>query len=811
MPKVTVISLPEELLQTPKNTVKPDPVKKRTFLGYFLSGLGSLLGPFLHKENILLNLMAFLLGRVSVMGEVTSIGLAFFGALAQTNKQRALAAGIWGIFGVITNGFYTDACVYAFAILTYLYWENRLTRFHRKILAVPLLLFCSVLVGGLAALLYSGITVYNSMVVFFNASICLVLSGVFLFGMPLLLGKPLGKSSSEGVVCMLVMLATAVTGLGDWAVAMFSLRTLFGNLLIMAVASIGGAGLGAASGIAVGLIAGLSTGNAAFAVSVCGVSGLLSGMFRNLGKGAVILGFLVGRIWIFMYFGQVASFIQGILESAGAGLVFALIPQRIFRNWQEQLREKEPVMAKPGLSVQEIMVKIRQIGEAFQEAAAAFSSSALKVEEKGQEEQLAKVLRTVGEQVCERCEKRTECWETDFYRTYQGMLTLLQQAQTQKTQEISFPQGLKDNCIHLQEVLERIMAVAERSSLQQHCQKKLVQQRYMVSEQMKAAGRIMDELVFELNKEQMEDQEAGVLLQERAALLDCPLSAVKVKGSKDAITLEACKHPCNGNKECKNTLLPLAAAIMQEKLTLYAQCGDGQRKKECHLTMQVARRFSVEKGFASLPKEGQSVCGDTASVTNLNKGKVSVLLSDGMGSSSSAAGQSTFAVRLLEKLLTAGFDMEVAVKTVNSMLLLQTTEESFVTVDMAVIDTYSGEADFLKIGAAPSFIKRVREVQVIQASSLPMGILQQIEIKPVQAQLAAGDYLIMVSDGIADILVQGREKESWLPNYLRRSRHTQPQQLAEDILSQAMILSGKKAQDDMTVLVVKITERPNLV
>ena len=60
MPKVTVISLPEELLQTPKNTVKPDPVKKRTFLGYFLSGLGSLLGPFLHKENILLNLMAFL-------------------------------------------------------------------------------------------------------------------------------------------------------------------------------------------------------------------------------------------------------------------------------------------------------------------------------------------------------------------------------------------------------------------------------------------------------------------------------------------------------------------------------------------------------------------------------------------------------------------------------------------------------------------------------------------------------------------------------------------------------------------------------
>lgn len=56
-------------------------------------------------------------------------------------------------------------------------------------------------------------------------------------------------------------------------------------------------------------------------------------------------------------------------------------------------------------------------------------------------------------------------------------------------------------------------------------------------------------------------------------------------------------------------------------------------------------------------------------------------------------------------------------RTINSLLLLRSTEESFVTIDIAVINTYSGEVEFLKIGSAPSFIKRVREVATIKSTS----------------------------------------------------------------------------------------------
>jgi stage II sporulation protein E len=129
---------------------------------------------------------------------------------------------------------------------------------------------------------------------------------------------------------------------------------------------------------------------------------------------------------------------------------------------------------------------------------------------------------------------------------------------------------------------------------------------------------------------------------------------------------------------------------------------------------------------------------------------------------------------------------------------------------MAVIDTYSGEAEFLKIGAAPSFIKRVREVMTIKSSSLPIGILQQIEIQPIKEMVVEGDFIIMVSDGIVDVPQSSLDKENWLANFLRRGVNTKPQALAEQILAQALLMSGNRVHDDMTVMVAKVVQNTDV-
>ena len=104
--------------------------------------------------------------------------------------------------------------------------------------------------------------------------------------------------------------------------------------------------------------------------------------------------------------------------------------------------------------------------------------------------------------------------------------------------------------------------------------------------------------------------------------------------------------------------------------------------------------------------------------------------------------------KLLQKILQSGIEEKVAIKSVNSVLSLRTTDEIFSTLDLAMIDLQNASAKFLKICSTPSFIKRGDKVIKIHSSNLPMGILDDFEVDVVSEQLKAGDLLIMMSDGV---------------------------------------------------------------
>ena len=487
-----------------------------------------------------------------------------------------------------------------------------------------------------------------------------------------------------------------------------------------------------------------------------------------------------------------------------------LVPSKWLAVWQNIASPTEQLIMNSSPQINEAVVKINNISEVFNDLAGTFGDIVADAKVKIHDDELARTLSAVGEQICVDCPKRSQCWEVDFYRTYHAILEILGQIEINSLEMDNMPKLFKDNCIRCKELLETIKLVSERNRTITFWQKKIVDNRQMVTEQMKAASVIISSLAYEIGKVEGSDRELSLTFQGKAAALGCQLTAVRVTGSvKGQGMIEACNKPCNGTRECVNTILPLAAGMMKEKMTLRTKCGNEIKGEKCKLTLVVANRFNVDTGTASIAKDGQEVCGDTSAVMELNKGKVALVLSDGMGTGSNAGAQSAMAVKYLQKLMVAGFDTDVAIKTVNSMLLLRSPDESFVTIDMAVIDTYSGNVEFLKIGSAPSFIKRVREVKPIKSSCLPIGILQQIEIQPVSSTVVVGDFIVMVSDGIMDVPQSNLDKGNWLANFLRQSVISNPQSLANEILAQARTMSGNRVSDDMTVLVGKIVAKPN--
>ncbi|WP_312562168.1 stage II sporulation protein E [Anaerospora sp.] len=813
MPKVSVVTLPAEALPISESlqSAQRPAVKRSINIRPLLYLLRDSMIALFGREMLLTNGLAFLLSRVSIMGELSPFGLAFFAAVAQVSGKRAITAAVWAVAGVLSTGRYSEALLYSLAIILYFRYRDRLSRFHNKVMTVPLFLFAVVSLSGMVIALWQQGALYNLLLVLFDSMLCLVLSSLFLYGAPLLANREDRKElPAEAYSCAMVILAIAVAGIGNFTLWDYSVRNIAGSLLIMTLALSGGAGMGASTGVAVGLVIGLSDGNATMAIAVYALAGALAGVFRPIGKYAVAIGFVLGNAIAVMYLGQSLELIRVLAEAALASAAVIFLPASQLALWQVRTAASSAPLVTAEQLMAPALDKLNHLSDMFYDLANAFGEISSGAKEKMKEDQVNHLMAAVGKQVCGECQRRSQCWEKDFYKTYQALLDSFALAEAGSLTVRNLAKVLQDSCLNKEHLVEIMDWMAEKNRNNLYWQKKLTDTRQMVTEQLKATGLILHNLTHQMSKEPRSDTEVAKTVQKRCALVECEVANVKVSGRRGATTIELTKKPCNHARECINTVLPLVTDLIQEKLTLESQCGSIVQNKKCRLSMQAVQCFHIETGIAYASK-GQERCGDSCSVAPVNKEKTALMLSDGMGSGEQAAKESAMTIKFLERLLSAGYDVDVAVKTVNSMLMLRTPDETFATVDMAIIDTYSGEAEFLKIGSAPSFIKRVREVTTVQSASLPIGILHQIEIEPVRATLVNGDIIVMVSDGIVDALSRGVEKENWVANFLRRTNSTNPQEIADKLLCQAHELAGTNRRDDMTVLVARLVGKPPLV
>ena len=146
----------------------------------------------------------------------------------------------------------------------------------------------------------------------------------------------------------------------------------------------------------------------------------------------------------------------------------------------------------------------------------------------------------------------------------------------------------------------------------------------------------------------------------------------------------------------------------------------------------------------------------------------------------------------------------MAIKSVNSVLSLRTTDEIFSTLDLAMIDLQNAAAKFLKICSTPSFIKRGDKVIKIQASNLPMGIIREFEVDVVSEQLKAGDILIMMSDGVFEGPKHVENFDLWMKRKIKELKTADPQEIADLIMEEVIRSRYGYIDDDMTVVVAKI-------
>ena len=200
------------------------------------------------------------------------------------------------------------------------------------------------------------------------------------------------------------------------------------------------------------------------------------------------------------------------------------------------------------------------------------------------------------------------------------------------------------------------------------------------------------------------------------------------------------------------------------------------------------------------------VSGDNFSMFSGKNGQMILGLSDGMGSGLEAFRESETVIDLLEQFLGSGFDKEAAIRLIHTSMLLQSEGQSSATVDLCMADLYSGECEFVKIGASTTFLKKKNWVETITSTSMPMGILPEVDYECTRKKMEDGDYIIMVSDGVMDAFPQP-DAEERIKDYLLETDMENVKALAKALLKYVLEAGTAPARDDMTVLVGALRRR----
>ncbi|OAT80685.1 stage II sporulation protein E [Desulfotomaculum copahuensis] len=756
----------------------------------------------------------FFLGRVILLGEMVPCAAAFAAAVARVYPGAGLPAVAGACVGLATvSRGLPLAGALATVVLTWALARGLPGETGRPWLIMPLLVLSLTLIVKTGLLAFTGPATYEYIGVAFEALIAAALTLVFLQALPVLDRLSGAKPpSGEELFSFSVLLAALVAGTGELQIGLFTLKGLLSRLIILLAALAGGPGLGAAAGAVVGILPGLVYTAAPAVVGAFSFTGLLAGLGRGFGKAGVAVGFLLGNIILSVYLDNFGGLAKVAAETGLAVLLFLLVPPAHVNRLAVSLVpavDPAPAAVKDRRVQAVVAGRMRHWSRVLHELSRSFDQVASTAPAPGgvPEAGLQPLFNEIGGKVCRGCGMYRTCWEREFYQTYQALLELFSLVETYgQVNSRDLPEVLKKRCSRPKEMAITVTCLYDTYKVNQYWAGRLSESKEVVSNQLRGVSEIIENLSHELEFDVAGTGREEALLRQKLKQAGIPVADVRVSrpdGERQEVML--CRQACPENGECQNRVVPLVSRLLDGRYTLPVNDCALFRGEEgiCRLRLYPDLPLRLVAGVASRGKDG--VCGDSYALLPLRGGKFAVVLSDGMGVGAPAAAESRTAVSLLARLLESGLEHHLAVKTVNSIMVLRATGDSFATLDVALLDLYTGAGEFIKIGAPACFLVRNHRVSTLQASSLPVGIIKDIDVASVDKKLQPGDTLVMVSDGVLDAHRGPEDKEDWLCGVLREIGDLAPREMAELLLKLAQTgAGGEKQGDDMTVLVVRL-------
>jgi len=589
---------------------------------------------------------------------------------------------------------------------------------------------------------------------------------------------------------VLVMLCLFALGAGAYSVAGYGVSPYY---LILAAsvplfAALGTEGIAYSFAFALGAAVTCGDGSLVLpvALSVLPIEGLKHR--RRVAAFSVI----VSEVFVFFAFHGSFSPYNFILLFAG-GLFAALFPEEMYRKAIVHFGKGEEVAARSLVNKTRLDLsgKLGCMSDALRQ----MSRGLLFLSSDADEGEIAcRMSRALAKKLCEGCRGAGDCSRQAGGDTADLLLpTVLRGLRQGRATVVDLSSYLGSNCHKIKPLIEGINEHVERYAAEKANADALQAERAVMASEAEGIAGILDAMKRKTRRVVTFDgsRERRIVRELAAEGITAYDAMVTEDGDYLGVTVTMSEGDAEDPRAAKGVSRALGVPLLAESV---GRIGAGA----VSVNFESAPYYDVIVGEAVAKKEGSDESGDTKCVTRLGTDKVMIALSDGMGSGEAAGEGSAAAISLVENFYKTGVDEKVVLPLVNRLLTVR-NDGSFQTLDMCVIDLRTGVADFIKLSAPESVIKRKGGAEIVEGSALPLGILREVKPGISRKQLASGDLVVLMTDGITDAI-----GADGVVRVIESGRTNHPRTVAENILQDASYVS---AADDRTVVAVRLYRR----
>ena len=691
--------------------------------------------------------------------------------------------------------------------------------------------FWSVFLGQAIKMLFNQILIYDLLVSITSGMTAYIFYKIFSKSI-IVINEIKNKKvfSIEEVIGATLMVSIAGTCLENAEFIGLQISNVISILLVLILGWKNGILIGTTSGVTVGVVLGIITNSDPILIAVFAFSGMLAGILNKLGKIGVILGFLAGNMMLtYVYNGQIIEIIC-FKEILVASLALILVPSKIEINIADLLGRNSILPegatyrlegSKETLNkLNEVSEVIKQMSNTYKEVSsinkeAINESKEIFIDELQENikvnaenilyEDLMDEKEVIVNDLFEVLVQKEKINREDLLKVYENHNNYIIGFDNYKT-SLKIENNIK-------EVVDAVNRAFKESKKSLVMASKINENNKNISVQLDGFSKAIDNIANNIKKEENEeflDKKKEIMLICKGRQIDV-LDVNIIQEKTGRYIVKVMINTCDDSKiiECPTKKIEqiLSDVLKDEIVIKKEKCGIKQDNKICYQTYISKDKFGIQIGIAQINKDGENVSGDSSLQISLEDGKYLLAISDGMGAGPEARKSSQIAIKMLGRLLSKGFEKETSIELINNTILANIKDETFATLDVMVLDLFSGNIEYIKNGAGPTFIKNNKNVDIIKNIALPAGILNNIDLVVYDRDIENNDIVVMCSDGVVDSTNEYQNKEIWVKNLLEQMETTNVQKIADIILKESIDNNYGKAKDDMTIIVTKLIKK----